>query len=121
MCSNPRVRILRPPAQRISSQPSPVLRMRTRRPEGQSVSPTLSSAQRADPRNGDVGEFTFAGQQVVNENFITTRVDHKFSDKDAVFGTYVFDRTPYSAPDSMNNVMLGSLSSRQIAAVEENS
>jgi hypothetical protein len=69
--------------------------------------------------NGDVGEFTFAGQQVVNENFITTRVDHKFSDKDAVFGTYVFDRTPYSAPDSMNNVMLGSLSSRQIAAVEE--
>src|SRR3989449_1486900 len=25
--------------------------------------------------NGDIGPFTFAGQQVVNENFLTTRVD----------------------------------------------
>src|ERR1700738_5033505 len=31
---------------------------------------------------GDLGIFTFAGQQVVNENFFTTRVDHRFSDKD---------------------------------------
>ncbi len=69
--------------------------------------------------NGDVAKFTFAGQQVVNENFVTTRIDHKFSDKDSLYGTYVFDRTPYSAPDSMNNVKLGSLSSRQIVAVEE--
>ena len=29
--------------------------------------------------NGDLGIFTFAGQQVVNENFLTARVDHKFS------------------------------------------
>src|SRR5205085_11941582 len=28
--------------------------------------------------NGDLGQFTFAGQQVVNENFLTTRVDHRF-------------------------------------------
>jgi hypothetical protein len=69
--------------------------------------------------NGDVALFTFAGQQVVNENFVTTRIDHKFTDKDSVFGTYLFDRTPYSAPDGMNNVRLGSLSSRQIVAVEE--
>jgi hypothetical protein len=70
--------------------------------------------------NGDVGVFTFSGQQMVNENFVTTRIDHKFSDKDSVFGTYLFDRTPYSAPDSFNNVELGSLTSRQIVAVEEN-
>jgi hypothetical protein len=69
--------------------------------------------------NGDVALFTFAGQQVVNENFITTRIDHKFTDKDSLFGTYLFDRTPYSSPDGMNNVLLGSLSSRQIVAVEE--
>ena len=69
--------------------------------------------------NGDTALFTFAGQQVVNENFVTTRVDHKFSGKDSLFGTYVFDRTPYSAPDGMNNVELGSLSSRQIVAAEE--
>jgi len=69
--------------------------------------------------NGDLAKFTFAGQQVVNENFVTTRIDHKFSDKDSLFGTYLFDRTPYSAPDSMDNVQLGSLSSRQFLAAEE--
>jgi hypothetical protein len=68
----------------------------------------------------DVCLFTFSGQQIVNENFVTTRIDHKFSDRDSVFGTYLFDRTPYSAPDSFKNVQLGSLTSRQIVAVEEN-
>src|SRR6202045_1604627 len=35
--------------------------------------------------NGDTGLFTFSGQQIVTENFVTTRIDHKFSDKDSVF------------------------------------
>src|SRR5437588_723168 len=69
--------------------------------------------------NGDLAQYTFAGQQVVNENFLTARIDHKFSEKDALFGTYLFDRTPYSAPDGVNDVLLGSLSSRQIFALEE--
>ena len=69
--------------------------------------------------NGDTAIFTFAGQQVVNENFVTSRIDHKFSDKDSLFGTYLFDRTPYSAPDGMKNVTLGSLSSRQFLSIEE--
>jgi hypothetical protein len=67
----------------------------------------------------DVCPFVFSSQQVVNEDFITTRIDHKFSDKDSVFGTFVFDRTPYSDPDSYDNVLLGDLSSREIVAVEE--
>src|SRR5437763_378893 len=69
--------------------------------------------------NGDTALFTFFGQQVVKENFVTTRADHKFSEKDSLYGTYLFDRTPYSAPDGMNNVELGSLSSRQFLAAEE--
>lgn len=73
------------------------------------------------PQNcgGDVCPFVYSGQQVINENFITTRLDHKLSEKDSLFGTYLFDRTPYSSPDSMGNVLLGSLSSRQIIAAEE--
>src|SRR2546430_5637419 len=35
--------------------------------------------------NGDTALFTFAGQQVVNENFVTTRADHKFSEKDSLY------------------------------------
>jgi Carboxypeptidase regulatory-like domain/TonB dependent receptor-like, beta-barrel/TonB-dependent Receptor Plug Domain len=67
----------------------------------------------------DVCQQTFSAQQIINENFVTTRIDHRFSDKDSLFGTYMFDRTPYSSPDSMGNVLLGSKSSRQIVAVEE--
>ena len=67
----------------------------------------------------DVCKFTFSATQIINENFVTTRIDHKFSDKDSLFGTYLFDRTPYSSPDSMGNVLLGSLTSRQIVAAEE--
>jgi hypothetical protein len=69
--------------------------------------------------NGDVGVFTYSAQQVVTENFVTTRIDHKFSDKDSLFGTYLFDKTPYSSPDGMGNVVLNTKSSRQIVAAEE--
>jgi TonB dependent receptor len=69
--------------------------------------------------SGDVCPFIFNGQQIVNENFVTTRIDHRFSEKDALFGTYLFDRTPYSSPDSFGNVGLNTLSSRQIVAAEE--
>jgi outer membrane receptor protein involved in Fe transport len=75
----------------------------------------------ANPSNcgNDVCQSTFSAQQVVSENFVTTRIDHKFSDKDSVFGTYLFDKSPYNSPDSMGNVQLDTLSSRQIVAVEE--
>ena len=69
--------------------------------------------------NGDLATYTFAGQQIVNENFLTGRVDHRFSDKDSIFGTYLFDRTPYSSPDGTNNVLQGSLVSRQYFILEE--
>src|ERR1700730_8657382 len=34
--------------------------------------------------NGDLGIYTFSGQQVVNENFFTTRIDHMISDNDSL-------------------------------------
>jgi hypothetical protein len=67
----------------------------------------------------DVCQFIFNGKQVITENFVTTRIDHKFSDKDSLFGTYLYDKTPYSSPDSFGNVGLSTLSARQIVAVEE--
>jgi hypothetical protein len=69
--------------------------------------------------NGDLGQYTFAGQQVVNENFLTTRVDHKFSNNDSLFGTYMYDKTPYSSPDGLNNVEFTTLTARQFLAIEE--
>jgi len=69
--------------------------------------------------NGDTGKYTFAGQQVVSENFFTGRVDHRFSDKDSLFGSYMFDKTPYSSPDGLNNVEFNTLTSRQFVSLEE--
>jgi hypothetical protein len=56
---------------------------------------------------------------VISENFLTTRIDHNFSDKDRLFGTYLFDKTPYRSPDGLNNVEFTSQTARQIFAVEE--
>ena len=67
----------------------------------------------------DICQFIFNGNQVVDENFVTARVDHRFSEKDSLFGTFLYDRTPYNSPDSFGNVGLNTLSSRQIVAVEE--
>ena len=69
--------------------------------------------------SGDLGTYTFAGQQIVNENFLTARVDHNFSNRDSLFGTYMFDRTPYSSPDGLNNVEFQTLTARQFVAIEE--
>ncbi|PYU19577.1 MAG: hypothetical protein DMG32_24190 [Acidobacteria bacterium] len=69
--------------------------------------------------DGDIGRFTFAGQQVVKENFFTVRVDDKFSDKDSLAATYLGDITPYSAPDSLNDVLLSSRTNRQLGVLEE--
>jgi hypothetical protein len=67
----------------------------------------------------DACQAVFSAQQVVSENFVTTHIDHKFSDKDSLSGTYLYDKSPYNSPDAMGNVELNTLSSRQIVAAEE--
>src|ERR1700688_58802 len=68
---------------------------------------------------GDTGIFSFAGQQVVNEKFFTTRVDHKASEKNNLLGTYMYDDTPFSSPDSFNDLLQGHHTNRQVAVLEE--
>ena len=72
-----------------------------------------------DPSTPDIATFRFAGQQVINENFFTIRVDHKLSDRDNLFGTYLFDKTPYTSPDLFDNIQLESLTKRQFGVLEE--
>jgi hypothetical protein len=68
----------------------------------------------------NIANFRFAGQQVINENFATVRLDHKLSDKDSLFGTYLYDNTPYNSPDPFDNILLESLTRRQFGVLEEN-
>jgi hypothetical protein len=68
---------------------------------------------------GDAGIFTFAGQQIISENSFTIRLDHKISEKDSLSGTYLYDDTPFTQPDGIDNILLGSHTNRHIAALEE--
>ena len=79
----------------------------------------LPNAGLAPGGGGNIGLFDFPGQQVVSEEFGIARVDHRFSDKDSMFGTYMYDRTPYTYPDNLNNLLYVSTTARQIFALEE--
>src|ERR1700736_4017490 len=68
---------------------------------------------------GDKGQFINSGLQIVPENFYTFRVDHKLSAKDSLFGTYLFDDTDFTQPDSFNNVLLKSHTRRQTVVLGE--
>src|SRR5882762_4372335 len=70
--------------------------------------------------NPNAGIFFPAGARVVIENFYTTRIDHKISNKDSVFGTYMYDKTPYNQPDAFANSTVLDKTTRQIVALEEN-
>src|SRR5467141_1941013 len=68
---------------------------------------------------GDKGNFIHSGLQIVPENFYTARVDHKLSRNDGLFGTYLFDDTDFTQPDSFNNVLLKSHTRRQTVVLGE--
>src|SRR5262249_32578132 len=68
---------------------------------------------------GNTGIYSFVGQQVAGDNFVSTRLDHHFSDKDSVFVTYAHDSSLLTLPDSLNTVLIQQDTSNQHYAVEE--
>ena len=69
--------------------------------------------------SGDTGKFVFAGVQAVPENFGTVRLDHRFGDKDSLFGSYLVDDADYTQPDKMGLILTNSHTRRQTVAIEE--
>jgi hypothetical protein len=69
--------------------------------------------------SGDTGKFINIALQTVPQNYFTVRVDHTITQKDTLFGTYLFDDTDFTQPDSFNNVMLKSHSRRQTVVIGE--
>src|SRR6266567_6523694 len=49
--------------------------------------------------NFDTGSYSTPLSQKFTENFFTTRIDHRFSSDDSLFGTYMFDDGSFSVPD----------------------
>ncbi|MBV9294650.1 MAG: TonB-dependent receptor [Acidobacteriaceae bacterium] len=71
------------------------------------------------PVSGDIGTYSFSTQLVSQENFVTTRVDQRFSDRDNLHGVFLWDNSQTSGPDAYNAVDLGIISQRRTAQIEQ--
>ena len=68
----------------------------------------------------DTGIFLTGGLKVINENYVTARVDHKVSEKDSLNGSYFFDNAPQTIPDSLDNFTAQIFTRRQMFGLTEN-
>ena len=71
------------------------------------------------PVTGDFGVFTLPITATTREDYFTTRVDHRISSADSIFGTYMFDDGQTTSPDAFNDKLIATLSRRQAAVLGE--
>src|SRR5256885_427259 len=71
------------------------------------------------PGNGDIGIFTFAGQQVTTDNYFTTKIDRKFSEHDSISGTYMRDNSKVVQPDAFDELLSNVVSRRQLITLHQ--
>ncbi|PYR85425.1 MAG: hypothetical protein DMG18_06155, partial [Acidobacteria bacterium] len=69
--------------------------------------------------SGDTGIFSFAGQQVTTENYITTKVDHRLSEQDSISGTFMRDNSKVVQPDAFDELLANVVSRRQVVTLHE--
>jgi len=69
--------------------------------------------------NGDIGLYAAVGAHVSAENFVTARIDHTFSEKDSIFGSYEYDPAAASQPDPANDTLIQNKTGRSFVAIEE--
>jgi Carboxypeptidase regulatory-like domain/TonB-dependent Receptor Plug Domain/TonB dependent receptor len=68
---------------------------------------------------GNTGHYDIATTNVATENFVTVKIDRKFSEKDSIAGTWFWDKGLNDAPDSLNEWVIGNRSFRTMTGVEE--
>jgi len=68
--------------------------------------------------NGDVGFFSTVGSAVASENYGTARVDHRFSEKDSLSGSWFLDSSTYTQPDALLDGTFGTASLRQMISLD---
>lgn len=68
---------------------------------------------------GNTGNYAFSGVQTVVDNYYTTRGDVKLSDKDNLSASWYHDRSTFTKPDPLNDVLFGYIVSGEAASLEE--
>ena len=71
------------------------------------------------PASGDFATFTFSIPQVAQQNFFTTRLDDKMSEKNNLSGTFMFDDSNIKNPDIYNFVLMESISRRELITLDQ--
>ena len=79
-----------------------------------------NSCDNGTPPKCNFGYFVYSRQQVTPENYFTTRVDHRFSANDSLYGTYMRDSATISQPDELGVKTTGYTTGRQLVTIEEN-
>ena len=69
--------------------------------------------------NGDIDTFLTSGIKVLNENYFTVRGDHSISEKDSLNGTFFYDKSPQTNPDSLDNTIHQVFTERHTLALTE--
>jgi hypothetical protein len=69
---------------------------------------------------GDTAISTFSNQQTAREDFFTVRLDHVFSEKDSLYGTYFFDDGSLGQADAFDVKKVTDKTRRQLVTVSEN-
>jgi hypothetical protein len=69
--------------------------------------------------SGDTGRYKFSAQEVTTENYFTVRLDHKFSEKDSLYGTYMRDNSKTITPGTFGELFSDIVSGRQVATFHE--
>jgi hypothetical protein len=68
---------------------------------------------------GNTGHFDAAVNNMTSENFVTNRIDLNMSEKDRIFGTWLYDSASVTAPDSLDTQLTGNTSFRLMIDLEE--
>jgi Carboxypeptidase regulatory-like domain/TonB dependent receptor len=68
---------------------------------------------------GDTGQASVVTKQPGTDNFYTARIDHHFSARDSLAGSFFYDKTQLSNPDPMNNETFFNSNSRSFVSLEE--
>lgn len=69
--------------------------------------------------NGDTGIFSFVQQEITDENYGTVRFDHKFTDHDGMYATYMRDYSTIVEPGTFGELTSDLASNRQAATLHE--
>ena len=69
--------------------------------------------------NPNVALVPVAVNNVVHDNFVTARIDHHFSEKDTLSGTYLYDNALNNQPDPLVTTLFGNTSTRQTVSLQE--